>query len=591
MRPSETSGDWSLLLRLWRFARPDTCAFAVALIVTPVVALANLAQPWLLKIAIDEHIVAGTLDGLDLIAWQYLGAVVAAYFLQGVYTLALSWGGTRTLVRLRGYLFAYLLSRPQSFFDRRPAGMLLTRLTSDVDSLGEALHAGTVTIVLDLLMIIGVVAAMFALHAELTIVMLIMSPILFVALDLIRRRLKRLYLEIRSAISAVNTFLAERIDGVQIVQLYSDESRTLANFDTRNRRFRDACSTANVYDAFMFALVDGMGSIFVAAMLLYGGNELINFGLNISPKQAVSAGLLMAFIDYLNRLFSPLRELSGKISVLQRAVAALTKIFGLLESEERPIGGNQVLGSVVGHVEIDDVRFRYRPEGPEVLRGVSLTVRPGEVVAVVGASGSGKTTLARLLDKSYDGYTGSIRLDGQELSDLAPHELRAHVAEVRQDIHIFSNTVGFNVDLNNPNITADMRNECAEMVNAKGFVERLGWSHILRERGADLSVGEGQLLTFARTMAHDPEVIILDEATASVDSLTEALIQQAIERILSTKTVIVIAHRLSTIQAADRIAVMESGCIVEQGNHQELLALGGRYAQLIQSSRDVSGFA
>lgn len=581
------SGDLRLLLRLWPHARPDAWAFVLALLVTPLVALTNLAQPWLLKQAIDEHIVPGVMEGIDQVAFTYMGAVVAAYILQAIYTLALSWGGTRTLVRLRAYLFDYLLARPRAFFDSRPTGMLLTRLTNDIDSLGEALSAGAVTIVLDVITILGVLAAMFYLDAELTVLMLIMSPVLFVALELLRRKLRQLFLEIRTAISSVNAFLAERIDGVEIVQLFSDEARTAANFEARNRRFRDASVTSNVYDAFMYALVDGVGSIFIAVMLWFGSGVLADMGLPVSTGDAVSAGLLMAFIDYLNRLFTPLRELSGKIAIIQRAIAALTKIFGLFGHEEAMIPGDQPVPPLEGHLKISDLRFRYKTSGPDVLKGIDLEVRPGEVLAIVGSSGSGKTTLTRLLDKSYGGYQGSITIDGLELRDLDPSALRQQVSSVRQDIQVFSDSLQFNVDLDNPDIGAEEREAAAGLVHADRFVERLGWGHILRERGADLSVGEGQLLTFARAMAHTPSLVILDEATASVDSLTEALIQDAIGRILEKKTVIVIAHRLSTIQKADRIAVMEQGRVVEQGSHAELLALGGRYAHLIESGREI----
>jgi len=582
-------GDLRLLLRMWPHARPDAWAFLLALVVTPFVAATNLAQPWLLKKAIDDHIVPGVMEGIHGVAFTYMGAVVAAYILRATYTLALSWGGTRTLVRLRRYLYEYLLGRPRAFFDQRPTGMLLTRLTNDIDSLGEALSAGSVTIVLDVITILGVLGAMFYLDAELTVVMLTMSPVLFVALEVLRRKLRALFLEIRTAISSVNAFLAERIDGVQIVQLFRDEARTEANFELRNRRFRDASITSNVYDAFMYALVDGIGSIFIAVMLWFGSGVLADWGLPVSTGEAVSAGLLMAFIDYLNRLFTPLRELSGKIAIIQRAIAALTKIFGLFGHEEALIPGDKPVPALEGHLRIEGLRFRYRPGSPEVLKGIDLEVRPGEVLAIVGSSGSGKTTLTRLLDKSYGGYEGSITIDGLELRELDPAALRREVASVRQDIQVFSDTLKFNIDLDKPRISEQQREDAAALVHADRFVERLGWDHLLRERGADLSVGEGQLLTFARAMAHEPSFVILDEATASVDSITESLIQDAIGRILEKKTVIVIAHRLSTIQQADQIAVMEQGLVVEQGTHAELCALGGRYAQLIAAGREVLG--
>ena len=584
--------DLRTLLRIWPYARPDAWAMVVSLVLTPVVAGLNLAQPWLLKEAIDQHIIPGDIDGLREVALMYLAAVVGGYVTVAAYSILLAWSGQRTILRLRRALYGHTLGLAQGFFDQQPAGKLLTRITSDVESLGESITAGTVTIVLDVLMILGVLGAMFVLDWRLSLALLALAPGLLAVLEGLRRRLKSLFLTVREALAAVNAFLAERVDGVQVVQLMGDEARTERRFDARNRRFRDATKTANWYDAGMFALVDGTSRIFTALMLWVGAGvasrQLLSVGIDI-PFEPVTAGLMVAFIDYLDRLFRPLRELSGKVTIIQRAIAALSKIFWLFEAGDRLRDGEQPVPDVRGHIVLRDVRFRYRPDAEEVLKGIDLEVAPGESVAIVGASGSGKTTLTRLLDRSYAGYSGSITLDGQEISELQLSGLRQEVASVRQDIQVFSESVRFNVDLDNPDIGSEGRESAAALVNADRFVVRLGWEHLLRERGADLSVGEGQLLTFARTMAHDPAVIILDEATASVDSITEALVQDAIARILQRKTVIVIAHRLSTVQSADRIVVMGAGRILEQGTHAELMAAGGAYAALVAAGQGVQG--
>jgi ATP-binding cassette, subfamily B, multidrug efflux pump len=584
--------DLRTLARIWPFARPDAWAMALALVMTPIVAGLSLAQPWLLKEAIDGHIVPGQIEGLREIALLYLAAVVGGYVAVAAYSILLAWSGQRTILRLREALYAHTLGLSQSFFDRQPAGKLLTRITSDVESLGESITAGTVTIVLDVLMILGILGAMFLLDWRLSLALLALAPFLLALLEGLRRRLKSLFLTVREALASVNAFLAERVDGVQVVQLMGDERRTNARFDERNRRFRDATKTANWFDAGMFALVDGTSRVFTAVMLWVGAGvateQLRGVGIDL-PFEPVTAGLMVAFIDYLDRLFRPLRELSGKVTIIQRAIAAMSKIFWLFEAGDSVADGGQPTGEVTGHIVLKDVRFRYRPDSAEVLKGIDLEVRPGESVAVVGASGSGKTTLTRLLDRSYAGYSGSIKLDGQELSELRLSDLRRRVSAVRQDIQVFSETVRFNVDLDNPDIDAAQRESATGLVHANRFVERLGWEHTLRERGADLSVGEGQLLTFARTMAHDPAVIILDEATASVDSITEGLVQDAISRILERKTVIVIAHRLSTVQSADRIVVMGAGEILEQGSHAELMAAGGAYAALVAAGQGAMG--
>ncbi len=579
--------DGGILRRAWPFLRPDAWAVALALVLSPLIAALGLVQPWLIKTAIDKHIVTGVADGLAAIAVAYLGCVVLGYGLEVGYTVAVSWSGQRMIARMRRALYRHALGLAQSFFDSQPTGKLLTRLTSDLEALGDALAAGAVTIFLDALIILGVLGAMFWLNWRLSLALLALSPLLILTLEFLRRRLRDLFIETREAIAAVNAYLAERVDGVQIVQLYRDEVRSSTEFERRNRRMRTATSAANVYDAVMFAVVDGMSSICIAAMLWYGsGLASRQLGLDFEP--ALTAGIIVAFIDYLDRLFRPLRDLSGKITLIQRAIASLEKVFDLLDTRVAIARGTRAIGEVKGHLVMKGVHFRYRPDSEEVLRGVDLEVLPGEVVAVVGHTGAGKTTLVRLLDRSYEGYEGSITLDGVELKDIDRDELRQRVAAVRQDIQVFTEPVQFNVDLDNRSITTERRQEAAELVHADRFVHLLGWDHVLKERGSDLSVGQGQLLTFARTMAHAPDFIILDEATASVDSITEALVQDAIARILERKTVIVIAHRLSTIQSADRIVVMERGTVVESGRHDELLAKGGTYKALIDAAQETA---
>jgi ATP-binding cassette subfamily B protein len=576
-----------MLRRLWPYLRPDWWAFTFALLLTPAAAGLSLIQPWLLKRAIDEHVVPGVAEGLMTVALFYLGAVVAAYLLEGGYVLSLAWGGQRSIVRLRSAIYRKLLRLKQSYLDRQPAGKLMTRATSDVDALGEAFSSGLINIILDLLMIVGTLVAMFLLDAGLTIVLLLASPPVLAILEFIRRRLRVLYLEVREALASVNAFLAERIDGVEVVQLFGNEQHSEDLFDERNNRFRRATTKSNVYDSCMYALVDGAASICVAVMLWYGSGLAARMGLPIPQTEALSAGLLVAFIEYLDRLFRPLRELSSRISVMQRGAAAVEKIFGLMDVTETLATDGRTKSEIAGEIVLRDVSFRYREDADDVLMDLNLDVRPGEVVAIVGATGSGKTTLTRILDTSYTGYRGSITIDGDELSELRTEDVRRHIAGVRQDPQLFSETVRFNIDLGDRGIDSSETEAATVLVHADHIVDRVGWDHVLRERGADLSVGEGQLVTFARAMAHRLSVVVLDEATASIDSLTEQLIQDALGRIFERKTVIVIAHRLSTVERADRIVVLDHGRIVEQGSHAELLAAGGPYSRLVKAGEDL----
>lgn len=570
-------GDLRLMAKAIPYLRPDAALYGIAFLLAPVSAMLVIVQPWLLKRAIDEAIIPGDAAVLTSIALTYLGAVLVAFVAEGGYTLAISYAATRSITRLRDDVFRHTLSLSQSFFDREPTGRLLTRATSDVEALGETLSAGAFTIVLDVLLVSGILVAMASMDLGLTAALVLIAPPLALIVELIRRRLRRLYQAVRTNLARLNAYAAERIAGVEVVQLYRDEQRVMEQYDQRLYRYRDATIGTNIWDSMLYAIVDGLTSITMALILWYGSQPWLD--------SVVTAGLLAAFIEYVGRLFTPIRELSAKLAILQRAASALEKIFGLLDHSEHITVGTRRLPAEAGAVRMRELSFAYG-EGPDVLTNVDLTIEPGEVVALVGRTGSGKTTLGRVLMRFYDGYQGSIELDGVELRDVRQADLRRRISVVQQDVVLFPGDVRFNLSLGRD--VADARLEQAiALAQSTDLVERLGGlDGRIEHGGRNVSVGEAQLLSFARTLATDAPMVILDEATASVDTLTEARIQQATQAILEQRTVLVVAHRLSTIVGADRIVVLDAGQVLESGTHAELLARDGAYAALFHSQFD-----
>ncbi len=566
--------SWSLLRRLIPFVRPDLRLYLIAVAATPVAAALSLAQPALIQRALDDHLIAGQLDGLGGVLGLYLAAVVAWLALDVGSTLALAFGGQRSILRLRAAVFAHVLQLPQRFHDRHATGGLLTRITSDVEALAETLTSRVVTIGMDILVMVGALVAMLMLDARLTLLLFLLAPPLLLVVEFCRRQLRRLYLEVRTALSVSNAYMTERIDGLEVIQLFQAEPASSREFEQRNERYRRATVTANVWDALMYATVDGASAICTAALLWYAASSL---GMD------VSIGLLVAFLQYLDRLFQPLREISSKVAVVQRASAAMERIAELMDTPARPRGGTRHAAPPTGHIRIRDLRFAYNEDGPEILHGLDLDIAPGEVLALVGPTGCGKTTLTRLITGAYGGYSGSIELDGTELSALDRGSLHETVVPVLQEVQLFPTSVATNISLGLDCEPGELE-RAAKLAQAHDLIAALegGYEHLLGAHGAGLSVGQGQLLGFARALVHDAPVVVLDEATASIDSITEARVQEAVSRLLQERTVVVVAHRLSTITQADRIAVMDAGRIVELGSHAELLEAGGAYASLYE---------
>ena len=565
--------DARLLARLWTYVRPYRHLFWLALLLSAAQQGCRLVQPYLVKIGIDRYVErrdAAGLRGLGLVYFAMVAGEFATFYAQQYLTMVLA---QRSLADLRVGLFARVQRLPMRFFDQNPVGRVVSRLTTDVDVLQEMFAAGAMTIVLDVLGLVGIVAVMLWIDWRLALTSLALLPVIVLAVDFFRRQARRTYRMIRERIARINGYLQEAISGMAAIALANREVRAFAEFERLNADHRDAYHLSNKLEAALFSFVEAMSTLSIA-MLLWEGGRLTRVGL-------MEIGTLVAFIQYIQQFFVPIRDFSAKYAVMQSSMTAAERIFSLFDLEVEPVPEQpRVPARVRGAIEFDHVWFAYRDED-WVLRDVSFRVEAGDHVAIVGATGSGKTTLIKLLDRLYDVARGRILVDGIDVRDWDPRALRRRIAVVLQDVFLFSGPVVTNITLGRPDISRPAVEAAAAHVNADGFIRRLGgYEALLRERGSNLSGGQRQLLAFARALAHDPTVLVLDEATSSVDPATEWLVQDALAKLLAGRTALVIAHRLSTIETADRILVMHKGELREEGTHAALLARGGIYARL-----------
>jgi ATP-binding cassette, subfamily B, multidrug efflux pump len=585
--------DHRLMRRLLGYLRPyrSRVIFAIAVVIFD--AVVQLAGPWLTMQAIDNGIRHHDLGYLDRVAVLYMAVLVVGFGLGYLQTQIMQSVGQRVMMDLRMALFRHLQRLPVAFFDRNPVGRLLTRVTSDVDVLNEMFTAGVVAIFGDLFTLLGILIAMSRINAELMAVAFSVLPLILVVTLAFRVKVRKSFRDIRTRLARLNSFLNENLSGMSTVQILNRERRNLAAFRTINAGHRDANLQAVYYHAVFFPVLELVGALAVALIVWYGGRQVMWTGITL--------GTLVAFIQYTQRFFRPISDLSEKYNILQQAMASSERIFDLLDTPVDPAApplaevatSASAPGATVtatpearafqGRVEFDGVWFAYQGED-WVLRDISFTVAPGERIALVGATGSGKTTIASLLMGYYTPQRGAIRVDGRPLAEWDLHDLRRQMGLVLQDVFMFSGTIAGNLRLGNPSLSDADIERAAREVHAHEFIERLpgGYQAPVRERGATLSVGQRQLLAFARALACDPRLLILDEATSSVDTQTEILLQEALRRLMRGRSCVVIAHRLSTIQDVDRIVVMHHGRIRESGSHAELLAERGIYFRLYQ---------
>lgn len=569
--------DARLLRRLWSYVRPYRAPFWASVACLPVTSAFSLVQPYLLKLGIDHYIAAGDASGLMFLGALYAAAMVGeftALYFQYYFTMVVA---QRSLADLRVAIFRHVQTLPARFFDRNPVGRLVTRLTTDVDVLNEMLAAGGLTILMDVLTLCGIVLIMLAIDLRLALVTLSVAPVVALAINFFRVRARRSYRLIRERIARLNSYLQEVLTGMTVVQLFAREGRVSAEFDRLNGAHRDANHISNVYEAALFSMIESVSSICFAMIVWYGGGQIL--------AGTLAFGTLVAFIEYIHKFFIPIRDFSSKYAVMQSAMTAAERIFELLdtpveiETPEHPA----VPHPAPGRIEFEHVWFAYRG-GEPILRDISFRVEPGERIALVGPTGSGKTTMIKLLNRSYDVVQGRVLVDGRDVRDWDLAALRRHVGVVLQDVFLFSGTILDNLTMGRDDVSPDRAIGAARVVRADGFVEKLpgGFAEPLRERGNNLSVGQRQLLAFARALAYQPAILILDEATSSVDTETELLIQNAVGELMKGRTALVIAHRLSTIEHVDRILVIQAGQVVETGSHGELLRARGLYYKLYQ---------
>ena len=569
--------DFRLIRRLWRFILPYKRLFFLSLLLLPLQQGFGLAQPYLMKIGIDQYIANKDLWGLQNVMVLFLGALIGETLAGFAHYYLAMLVAQRCLADLRVAIFAHVQQLQMSYFDRNPVGRLVTRMTTDVDVLQEMFSSGVVTLVADFLMVACIVGIMFYLDVDLALVSLALIPPMAFAINFFRVKARRTYRQIRERIARINAYLGEAIAGMAVIQLFAREEKTFREFDTLNADHKDAYHLSNLYEAALYSMVEAAGAVSVGLLLWYGGGEVLH--------GAIGIGTLVAFKEYLHRFFVPLRDFSQKYAVMQSAMASAERIFQLLDTpvDVRTPKQAHVPKPFRGEVVFDNVWFRYKADTP-VLKGVSFRIEPGERVAVVGATGSGKTTTIKLLNRSYDIERGSIKVGGADVRDWDLRALRRHIGVVLQDVFLFSGDIRENLALGDPTVPLEQIEEAARIANADSFIRRLpgGYAAHVRERGSNFSGGQRQLLSLARVLVYQPEILVMDEATSSIDSETEALIQDALEKVMRNRTCLLIAHRLSTIRNADRIIVLHHGEVREVGSHAELMDLGGIYHRLYQ---------
>ena len=573
--------DWKLLGRVMRYVRPYRKNFVIAAFLTIFLAGNALVQPVLMQLTLDKYILGGDYNGLLLmigLMLAQLGIQTAAQYYQTFLTNSL---GQSVIRDLRIDIFNHILSLRLKYFDRTPIGILITRTVSDLETIADIFSEGLISIVGDFLLVIGIIVAMMLRDWKLALITLTPMPLLIISTYVFKEAIKSAFQEVRTQVAQLNAFLAEHITGISVIQYFAREEQEMGKFRNVNLKYRDANIRSNWYYSIFYPVIEVLFAVCISMLVWYGCKRILSdqeIGA-ISARHQITPGVILEFIVLLNLLFRPIRQLADKFNTLQMGMVGADRIFKVLDTDEVAINkGHLRPAQLQGEIAFKNVWFAYNEEN-WVLKNISFHVKPGETLALVGATGAGKSSTINILNRFYEIGKGEAEVDGVNIQDYDVSYLRSRIATVIQDVFLFTDTIANNISLNNPSITRDQIVAAAKEVGAHEFIERLpgGYDYNVMERGSTLSAGQAQLISFIRALVYNPAILVLDEATSSVDTETELLIQHAIDRLMEGRTAIVIAHRLSTIQKADKIIVLDHGEIKETGTHQELLKIEHGY--------------